>query len=439
MSASAWTEPLKGGKHRGRWRKPDGSKGATKTSPEFPGHPYSRKSDAKAAALDAWAKAWRRAAATAGTLPPTITWGEWWDVIKERRVTTDTSSDTIELNTAERYLRPRWETVALNDIKHRRIQTWVDEWTAGTTAEWKCRPCRCRYRNGRTCNPKKGKPAAKTVHRGYALFRWSMKLAVDEEILDPPSPCAGIKLPKIMKKRRPHLAVDEAELIGEEMRDDYRDFMDFEHETGLRPNELAGLHAYSIDRRRRRIDVSDVYVVRKKVIRAWPKDKEPRYVPLTAKALEIVDRYLEGRDLKAGCGIQHSDNSKCASALVFLTKWGKPIHPEVYAKHMKNASIAAGLPARTPYSARRGAATRLADGGADPFAIKDFMGHSTMDLTDEYVQQTDERMAKLRAALGDKEPLQAVGHGGATVGQDRANRLRNRTPDRERRMAADQG
>lgn len=397
----SWTERLPSGRYRGGWRDPAGNKHYTRR-PEFPEHPYERKSDAKEAAQEAEVRARRQAAVGRGTLSSKITWGDWWDVIAPDRVRADTNTDDVEARIVRQYLRPRWGKVALNQITHNEVKEWVKELRGGKAVGWE----------------RQRKPEPSYVCRIYAVFRASIQTAVEGNVLTA-SPCAAIKLPKIPRKRKQYLTTDQAAQIGKELRADYRDAIEFDLETGLRPNEMCGLHADRIDRARMVVEVDQVLVDRKYVIRPFPKDKDARIVPLSAAALAIVDRRLAGRDLTSGCGVEHVDGSACESVLVFLTDRGRPMNSQVLGDRMRYAAKTKGVPRRSPYSARRGFATRLADGGVDAFGIKRTLGHATMDQADEYVQETAAAHSRVLAALGDVRPLSIVpGASGADPGAD---------------------
>jgi hypothetical protein len=67
---------------------------------------------------------------------------------------------------------------------------------------------------------------------------------------------------------------------------------------------------------------------------------------------------------------------------------------------------------KTPYGARRGYASRLAEAGIDAFALADLMGHSDVSITTVRVQRTSAAVARVLDAPGDKQPLKAMGlHG----------------------------
>jgi integrase len=391
----AWAERLSSGKWRGGWRDTTNKKHYTRR-PEFPEHPYSRKSDARAAAQEAEVRAQRQAAVEQGTLSAGTDWAAWWDQIASDRVRPDTNTDTAEKYIVSKYLKPQWAGAALNEIRHKPVQRWVNDLRDGKAPGWK---------HAR-------KPEPSYVCRIYAVFRASIQAAVDAEVLDA-SPCAGVKLPKVPKKRKQHLTVAESATIGAKLRADYRDAVELALETGLRPSELCGLHVHRVDRTRRVIEVCQVYVSRKHVMRDYPKDKDARMVPLTSKAEEIIARRVAGRDVGGGCGIPHSDGSTCDSVLVLMTNRGKPMRGEEITKRMVYAAKAKNVPRRTPYSARRGFATRLADGGVDPVRGAEVMGHATVEQFAEYVQETPAAQAQILAALGERTRLALAGADGA--------------------------
>ena len=384
----AWVEKLAGG-WRGCWRDPDGKKCYTNTA-THPQHPYRLKSDAREAATEAEAKARRQAAVDAGTLSTKTTWAMWWDTIVDARAKSPSDTHLTELYIVREYLLPRWGDTALIAIKHKQVQRWVDSLTDGSCPEWHgARP-----------------PEPSYVRRIFAVFRAALKKAVDDDVLHA-TPCAGIKQPTIRRKRKQHLTVEDAAVIGAKLRGDYRDAIDTILETGLRPSELCGLHADRIDWINMHVEVDTVFVYRKRLIRSWPKDKDTRKVPLTAKAVEIMRRRLAGRDLTGGCGVPHADGNGCGSTLVFLTERGAPMSAQQMGERLRYAAKAHKVPHRTPYSGRRGFATRAARGGADAFAIAEAMGHGDVEITQGYVQ--DERLGPvIRAALGDREPLKLV-------------------------------
>lgn len=370
----AWTEKLASGRHRGRYYDSDGKKRTVLDGKRG----FARKRDAKAAAVEEEVKAQRTAAPT---LRPgsTLTWGEWWERIKDDRDNPVTDTASREETMVRLYILPWWGDVPLNRIKRSDVQRWIDH------------PRGLKVRRGMS-------PAY--VRRIYNVFRATMREAIKDGGPLDATPCVGIELPRIPKRRKAHYTPDQVSAIT---RDDYRRAVEFVMETGLRPGELCGLHDDHVDRDTGWMRVWHVYVSGRDVIRPQPKDEDERWVPLTPRALELVEEATDGRKL-TGCGIPHSDGSRCRSGLVFLREDGQPMKPRVFRAWLNRN----GLPGL--YAGRRGWVTRAADGGMSPFDIAAAAGHSDVTITQGYWQQTPAMRGRMIAALGQHEGLTVVGH-----------------------------
>lgn len=377
----AWTERLPSGKWRGCWRDPDGRKLYTRR-PAFPEHPYARKRDALEAAQEAEVRARRKAAASAGMVSASITFGEWWETAAPKKTDSQTAKNAQYI--ADGYLIKKWGDTPLNQIKQRDAKAWV--------ADLLGRGLEVSY-----------------VHRIWAEFRRAVNLAMDT---DPPileaSPVAGVKLPSIRRKPKSFVDEDYLAKVRPLLPKHYRAITDVGLECGLRPGELCGLHADMVDLDAGWVTVAAVYVSRVHVIRAWPKDKDSRRVPLTEKAVGIIREQLAGRGLAAGCGIPHADGKACRGALVFVNAKGGGLTPDLWRKALTRASDRLKVKARTPYATRRGFATRAARGGIDAFELAAVMGHADVKQTREYVQESPAARDRLRVALGDGPRLAVV-------------------------------
>lgn len=381
----AWAEQLKSKKWRGGWWDTNGKKHYTRR-PEFPLHPYDYKSDALVAAQEAEVRARRVAAADQGTLAASITWGAWWDQSRQDRPDSDTCRN--ECNIVEKYLRPKWGNTPLNQITRKMIQRWVtDELTPGKAASYTCRI--------------------------YAVFRSSLSRALDQEILDA-TPCVRIKLPTIRKKPKPYVDQPGLDALTQPadgvmaLRDPgHRALIAVAYETGLRPGELCGMHVDQVDLDTGWIEVTHVYVQRRKVIRGWPKDKDYRRVPLTSAAVAILRPLLAQRGTQ-GCGVPHTDGAECKSDLVFRSQRGSLITQDALQQALPQAAKRAGVAPKSPYALRRGAFTWMAEGGVDAFTIAAIAGHASLDQTAEYVQETQAARGRLRAARGEAPGLTVI-------------------------------
>lgn len=378
----AWVERLPSGKWRGGWRDPAGRKRYTRR-PEFPEHPYARKRDALEAAQEAEVRARRRAAAQQGVASATITFGEWWETAAPAKADSQTAKNAGYI--ADGYLIPKWGEVPLNQIRQRDAKAWVTD-LLGRGLE------------------------VSYVHRIWAEFRRAVNLAMET---DPPileaSPVAGVKLPSVRRKPKSFVDEDYLAKVRPHLPAHYRAITAVGLECGLRPGELCGLHADMVDLDTGWVTVAAVYVSRVHLIRAWPKDKDSRRVPLTDKAVDIIRGQLAGRDLTAGCGVTHADGKPCRGALVFVNaRNGGCLTPDLWRKSLRYTSVKLGIAAKTPYATRRGFATRAARGGVDAFELAALMGHADVSQTREYVQESPAARDRLRVALGDKGRLSVV-------------------------------
>lgn len=378
----AWAERLPGGKYRGGWWNPDGTKSYTKKA-THPEHPWPKKRDALEAAQEAEVKAARGASIAAGTASASMTWGDFWD--STRTVRADTETARNEDHIVQKYLRPKWGETALNQILHRDVKPWALGLLVGREASY--------------------------ARKIYGTFRASINRAVDAEILEA-SPCVNVRMPKASKTAKPVKDDTRFEKIRPHLKQCYQDLVDFGYEVGLRPGEMFGLHANAVDRDTGWLSVDKTLVSRRGLIRHTPKDEDRRDVPLTAKAIEIVDRALAGRDPKTGCGLEHHHRGKvlktrCRTPLVFVND-GKPITGWAFWRALNRASEAAGVDRVKPYDSRHWYITRALEGGLDLVTVAYLVGHSDVKQTQDYVFRTASVRDRVRAALGDRSPLKSV-------------------------------
>lgn len=174
-------------------------------------------------------------------------------------------------------------------------------------------------------------------------------------------------------------------------------------DAGLRWQEVAGLHHFRVDVRRRRLRVQEV-VERDRTIKLKPKSEAGgRWVPLTD---DLVGLYLEhvrthGRE-----------------GLVFPASHDVPVdarRPLIYRNWLrrvwKPAVMAAGLaePLPTPHDCRHSYGSWLAENGVPPHEIMVLMGHSSLRAVERYIHASEARMERARDALGARRAHGLVG------------------------------
>lgn len=342
---------------------------------------FDRKTDAREAALESEVKARRVAATSAGTASARMTWAQWWEIYTSKREFASLTQK-VQNTMARTHLLPQWGTTPLNQINRRVAQQWVDSLV----------------RNGYSDN---------YVNNLFAVFRASVKKAVAQDILTA-NPLEGVQLPRIHRQAKVYTTEQDLKLMRSHLPPVYADALEFLLETGLRPGELGGLHLNRLDLEQGWISVVEVYVDVRHFIRPCPKDGDTRTVPLTSRAIEIAQRQLHGRELRAHCGIPHTEGT-CQHDLLFRNVRGGVLRPALLGSHLNEASKAAGIDTRGGYSGRRGFATRAASGGMDAFLLADILGHNDVRVTREYVQMTRDSRLRLMAALGEGTTLSSVG------------------------------
>jgi len=161
-------------------------------------------------------------------------------------------------------------------------------------------------------------------------------------------------------------AIDVTQLSG--LRD--RTILEVAYSTGMRRLELS------------RLKINDVDADRGTVMVRQGKGKKDRVVPIGARALAWLDKYLEESRPFLLVGAEDDGDGT-----VFLTRFGTAIAPNSITDMGRMRVKAAGL--EKPGSMhiyRHSAATGMLEGGADIRVIQEFLGHSRLDTTQIYTQ-----------------------------------------------------
>lgn len=130
------------------------------------------------------------------------------------------------------------------------------------------------------------------------------------------------------------------------------------------------------------------------------KGGKERLAPLTGKAVDAVNAYLEARDTFLG-----KKNPSATSSWMFPSR-GKTGHITTarFAQMLKDLAIAAGIsPAKvSPHVMRHAFATHLLEGGADLRSVQEMLGHADITTTQIYTHVAQDR---LRDLVFSKHPL----------------------------------
>ncbi|MEA2856966.1 MAG: integrase/recombinase XerD [Methylobacteriaceae bacterium] len=178
---------------------------------------------------------------------------------------------------------------------------------------------------------------------------------------------------------------DEARPVGERLRA-ARTFclLEILYATGLRVSELVALPKSAARTR-------EAFIV----VRG--KGGRERLVPLTPKAREAMALYRGLLDQARPGAANLAWLFPADSESGHLTR-------QAFARDLKSAAAAAGIPARriSPHVLRHAFASHLLQNGADLRVVQELLGHADISTTQIYTHVLDERM---RAMVRDLHPL----------------------------------
>lgn len=204
---------------------------------------------------------------------------------------------------------------------------------------------------------------AKKLSSIKSFFGWLVR---EEVLLRDPS--AKIKTPKVPKRLKSSLTIDELELVREcceSLRE--RALIEVMYSTGCRLSEVSGMKTLAIDMQNFNLNV------------IGKGDKE-RVVYLSFKAMYHLRKYLKSR----------TDDSE----YLFVTK-RRPIRDMTNAaiqKEINNIEQRAGLKKPlTPHILRHTFAQLATDAGIELSDLQQLMGHSSPSTTLTYSQVSEER------------------------------------------------
>ncbi|HLV32393.1 MAG TPA: tyrosine recombinase XerC [Chitinispirillaceae bacterium] len=190
------------------------------------------------------------------------------------------------------------------------------------------------------------------------------------------NPSKVLSSPKLDKPLPVFLTQSQAEKLNVTVPEDnenLRDFtiVEFFYGSGIRLSELHGLDIGSVDERHG-------------VVRVFGKGRKERIVPLTSVALEAFKKYLQVHS--------NADPDKP----LFINKKGERISRRQIERIVeKRLSRVSAQKKRSPHVLRHSFATHLMDGGADIRAVKELLGHASLNTTQIYTHVSREQLLKI--------------------------------------------
>lgn len=359
----AWTRTLASGRYQGLYRGPDGK---VRT---VPGGPFTHKAKARRAAeaveSEARAPGWRDPAAARMTFGG---WCEaWWPTRQVEVSTLRTDAGRRDL-----HLLPRWGAVELVDITRQDVRAWAAD-----------------LRQDPDGNPR----SAATVQRIVHLLSAALTAAVDAEILRA-NPAARLKITAGQVSVERYLTREEfdealAHLDGSDVT-----MALLLVGTGMRWGEAAGLHRIRVDDDRGVLQVVEVWSMAGRTMKAYPKGKRVRTIPLPA--------WVElGEAAPGPCGYPHSGSQPaCRSALAVTTAAGAVMDESKFYKAWVAACAAAGIGHARPHDLRHTYASWLLQSGKVSLAeVGQLLGHISPVTTQRYAHLAHEPSAAVLEAL----------------------------------------
>ena len=222
---------------------------------------------------------------------------------------------------------------------------------------------------------------AKTISRKLSALRAFYRFLLKKKIVHK-NPLEGISAPKLAK-RLPQF-VDENEMnqlfnedLFENSFEGWRDRLIFElfYATGMRLSELTHLTFASID----------LYESQIKVL---GKRNKQRIIPFSPRLGQIITTYFEFFEEKYG-----KVNKNCC---IFVDSKMNGIYPKaVYRIVRKYLDMVTTIDKRSPHVLRHTFATHLLNHGADIYAIKEILGHSSLVATQVYTHISNDKIKAL--------------------------------------------
>jgi integrase len=203
------------------------------------------------------------------------------------------------------------------------------------------------------------------------------------------SPCAGIKLPRMVRRDAVILTAGQVDDLAEAA-SPYGALIYLLAYGGLRWGEAAALRRRRCDLLRGRLEVAEaVSDVNGHLYYGSTKTYERRWVRIPTFLVELLARQLETVPADP-------------EALVFIGLRGAPLRYQSFRRAIWDRAVtSAGLPeGLTPHHLRHTCASLLVAGGADPVAVQRHLGHKDVSTTlNIYAGLFPNRLEEIAVAL----------------------------------------
>ena len=209
-----------------------------------------------------------------------------------------------------------------------------------------------------------------------SFYRYHLKIGTIKvnPMLKVHSPKNSKRLPKYVDETNMEMLFS-SELFSDTF-EGWRDraIMEMFYATGMRLSELINIKNEDID----------LYNNNVKVL---GKRNKERIIPFGPNCNAVLTKYLEFLD-------KNNPSNNCP--YIFVTNKFNKMYPKaVYRIVRKYLDIVTTIDKRSPHVLRHTFATHLLDHGADIYAIKEILGHSSLAATQVYTHTTTERLKSI--------------------------------------------
>jgi len=147
--------------------------------------------------------------------------------------------------------------------------------------------------------------------------------------------------------------------------------VEFFYGTGIRLSELHALDVHSVD-------------LHQETVRVLGKGRKERIVPVTRAALDLMRKYLAEKR-----------SSSSVNRPLFVNDKGERLSKRQIQRIVeRELGTVSRQKKRSPHVLRHSFATHLMDGGADIRAVKELLGHATLNTTQIYTHVSREHLLK---------------------------------------------
>lgn len=184
-------------------------------------------------------------------------------------------------------------------------------------------------------------------------------------------PKASKPLPKFFREEEMGRLLDDV-MTGDEFQD-RRDklIIDLFYQTGVRVSELVEIKDSDIDMGRG-------------MLRVFGKRRKERLIPIGGKLLKEIEAYKAKRNTEVG---KTSD--------LFVRKNGEKMYRRgVYDVVRRSLTKVSSLKKRSPHVLRHTFASTMLNNGADIYAVKALLGHSSLAATEVYTHSSFAKLIK---------------------------------------------